>query len=51
MDVAAVVAASAGDKPLIGLLLEVREFSTHTHHYMLEVGHYPQLTEVHRLIL
>lgn len=46
------MAASAGDKPLIGLLLQVMGFSTHTHtpHYMLEVVYYPQLTEVHRLI-
>lgn len=45
------MAASAGDKPLIGLLLEViGVLHTHKPHYMLEVAHYPQLTEVHRLM-
>ena len=55
------MAASAGDKPLIGLLLDVSgvlltDTHTHTHththtpHDMLEAAHYPQLTEVHRLI-
>lgn len=49
------MAASAGDKPLIGLLLDVsgvllRHTHTHTPHDMLEAAHYPQLTEVYRLI-
>lgn len=45
------MAASAGEKPLIGLLLGViGVLHTHKPHYMLEVAHYPELTEVRRLM-
>lgn len=48
---AEVKATTAGDKPLIGLLVGVTEVpDTQNPHYMPEVAHYPQLTEVHRLM-
>lgn len=45
------MATTAGDKPLIGLLVGVAGvLDTQKPHYMPEVAHYPQLTEVHRLM-
>lgn len=45
------MATTAGDKPLTGLLVRVTEVPyTQNPHYMPEVAHYPQLTEVHRLM-